>query len=189
MDQFFWNVVKKSQSYREKKFVKPAKFLIKNKVTANHLTVISLVSGVLAIYFLFNNWYLLILFTILHILFDAFDGVVARLSKENISGKYFDLGSDSLPVFLIFLKIGWFINDFYAYVVAGLFLLSLMIFFISKMQAPFVPMRTAALIIVILITIPFFQVINFLLISAYLLGGIFCVYSLARQLQWFISKK
>jgi phosphatidylglycerophosphate synthase len=186
MDNFFWKIITKFQVIRTKKLGKLGQFLISKNITANHLTFLSLITGILAIYFLFTNWGLLLLFTALHLLFDAMDGVVARLTKETLKGRYFDLTADSLPVILLFLKIGWFIQDVYAYVSAGLFTLSLIIFFISKFKAPFVPMRTAGLIMAILFTSPLFiSPYTSLLTFSYIIGGVFSLYALARQLQWF----
>jgi hypothetical protein len=188
LESFFWSVIKKSQQYREKKLVKPARFFIKRNITANHLTFLSLIFALLAVYFLFDNWSLFCVFTFLHLLLDALDGVVARLSKETMKGKYFDLVTDSVPVFLILVKIGWFINDIYAYIVAALFLISLLVFLFSKLNSPFIPMRTVTLLLIVVITNPFFSLIKFSFLTyGYLAVGILSVYALSLQFQWFLS--
>lgn len=108
------------------------------------LTFFSLLSGLLAVYWLFSNYSLFVLFAVLHLIFDALDGVVARISKNDSSpfGKYFDQGSDSIVTILAVLKVGWYLQDLYAYIIAGLFFLTAVIYFLSRCQAPIIFMRT-----------------------------------------------
>src|SRR3989344_5276073 len=119
MDKYIWSIITKFQEIRTKRLSKIAGYFIAGGITANHLTVLSLVSGILAIHFFLGNWWLLALFSLLHLLLDALDGVLARLTKETTWGKYFDLTADSFPVILLLIKIGWFFQEIFSYLVAG----------------------------------------------------------------------
>ncbi len=183
------NVVKKFRDYRSKKLEKLARSFAKFGVKANHLTLLSFLSGAAAIYFLFNNYYLFTLFTLLHLIFDGFDGVVARVTKSTISGKYFDLLSDNTVTFLALLKTGFYLQDFYAYIAATLFLLALIIHLKSKLQAPMIFIRTASVIVLIIATYPLFSFQKIILTAGYLIAGGVSLFSLSKQLQWYIQKK
>lgn len=177
-------MIENFRDYRSKKLNKVAKVLITAGIKANHLTALSLFSGLTATYFLFNHYFLFVLLVLLHLCFDGLDGVVARLTKTTTKGKYFDLLSDSTVTFLAILKVGIYLQDFYAYLAAGLFLVALLIHTLSKFQAPMIFMRTASLIVLIVATHPFFPLQNHLLTLGYLVAGGVSLFSLARQLQW-----
>ena len=183
------DTITKFRAYRSKKLEKVAKPLVKAGIKANHITTLSLISGIMAIYFLFNNYYLFTLFALLHLLFDSFDGVLARLTKPTASGKYFDLISDSTFTFLAFIKAGWFLQEFYAYLAAGLFLLALIIHLSFKLQTPMLFLRTVFVIALVIITNPLFPFTKILLTAGYLAAGGSSLYSLSKELQWFIGKR
>lgn len=153
-------------------------------ISANMLTLCSLIAGLLAVYWLFSNHILFVLFALLHVLFDGLDGVVARISGASHFGKYFDQGSDSLVTILVLFKVGWYLQDTYAYIIAGLFFLAVAIYFLSRTQAPIIFMRTVALLILIVVAYPSFPFQQEILTIGYLAAGIVAVFSLARQLQW-----
>src|SRR3989344_7802819 len=140
------DIVRKFRAYRSKKLERIAQPLVKAGLAANHLTFLSLLSGIATIYYLFSGYYLFALFALLHLFFDGLDGVVARITKPTLFGKYFDLISDSAVTFLILLKAGFYLQEFYAYIAAGLFLLALLIHLGSKLQAPMLFLRTASVI-------------------------------------------
>ena len=189
MDKLSKDVIHKLRIFRSKKFSKFGKYLVSKNITPNYLTLLSLISALLAVYFLFDNWYLLVVFTFLHLILDAMDGVVARISGSTKLGEFFDNFADNFPVFLIFIKFGWLVGDNYVYIIAGLFLIEMVIFFGTKLESPFIPMRTVAFILLILLTSPIFVNIKLSWIFfVSLIGGIFSVYGLARQLQWYINK-
>jgi len=178
--------IEKFRQFRSKKLDKIAKAIAKIGISANHLTFLSLISGLLAIYFLFNRYYLFVLFATLHLIMDGLDGVVARVTKPTIFGKYFDLISDSLVTFLALVKAAWLLQDFYAYLAAGVFLLALLLHLRSRLQAPMVFMRTITLIVLLIATNPSFPFQNPLLTLGYLVAGGVSLFSLARQLQWYL---
>ena len=172
---------------REKKLGSLAQNLIKLKISANLMTFISLVCGLLAIYFLFNNYLLFFLFALLHLLADSLDGVIARLTKSTVFGKYFDGLTDGLVTFLAIGKTASFLGDYYAFIVAFLFLVSLSIHFASKFKAPVILMRTVSLIVLLVATFPLFIYVTFLLTLGYLVVGILSLYAIGRQIMWFMS--
>ena len=181
--------IEKFQNYRSKKLAFLGKWLVNLGFNANFLTFLSLVSGLLAIYFMFSNYLYLIIFTCLHLLFDGLDGVVARIKGASLFGAYFDLSVDSLVGILVFLRVSFYLNDYIPLIVAILFLFALLNFFISRMKAPILFMRTVALLVFIVATFPNFPWTKELLIFGYLVGGAVTLFSLAKQLQWFLEKK
>jgi len=178
------DIVQTFRVYRSKKLEKLAKAVSRFGINANHITILSLLSGIAAIYFLFNNYYLFVVFALLHLLFDGVDGVVARVTKPTTQGKYFDLLSDSGVTFLALLKVAWHLQGFYAYIAAGLFLLALIIHLKFKLQPPMLFLRTISIIVLLVATHPLFPFTNMVLTAGYLAAGGVSLYSLARQLQW-----
>ena len=133
---------------------------------------------------MFQDYYLFVLFILLHLVLDGFDGVMARATKPTVYGKYLDLIVDGSITFLIFLKTAWHLHELYAYIAAGLFLLALLIHLKFKLQTPILFMRTITIIVLIVITHPLFPTQTITLTAGYLIAGGVSLYSLARQLQW-----
>lgn len=181
MDTFSTRIIHRFQKYRERKLERIGKKLIGWKVSANLLTGLSLVFGLLSVYFLFSNDLLFIVFVLLHLLMDSFDGVVARLTKPTEFGDFLDhVVTDGLVTILPIVKIGWFLQDSYAYIAAVLYSLALLIHGFSK--APILFMR---LFVVIALFVSLASPItNILLVVTYLSVAVAGAYSLARQLQW-----
>ena len=176
--------IEKFRAYRSKKLEKVGRVIVKTWLSANHLTLFSLSSGIIAIYFLFSNYYLFATFILLHLIFDSLDGVIARLTKATLLGKYFDLLSDSSITFLALLKVAWYLQDSYAYLAAGLFLVALLLHLVSKLQTTMIFMRTASALVLLIATYPLFPFTTPVLTAGYLVSGGVSLYSLARQLQW-----
>ncbi len=183
------NLVDNFRDYRSKKLEKIAKAVANMGIKANHITTLSLITGILGVYYLFNNYYLFALFALLHLIFDGLDGVIARVTIPTTGGKYFDLISDSVVTFLAIVKTGFYLQDFYAYIAAGLFLLTLTIHLASRMQIPMLFMRTATIIILLIATNSLFPFTKMLLTAGYLVAGGVSLYSLSRPLQWHVNKK
>ncbi len=180
--------IKEFRAYRSDRLSRIAKPLVKAGVTADQVTALSLISGLLAVYFLFTNYYLLVLFALLHLLFDGFDGVIARLTKTSIAGKYLDLVTDNLVTIGVLIKTAIFLQDFYAFIAAGLFSLALTIHIISKLKAPILFIRTVSLIVLTIALNPSFPFAAILLTAGYLAAGGVSSYSLTRQLQWHLNR-
>ncbi len=185
MDKGHDRFIKGTQDKRNILFGSLAKVLIKAKVSANHLTFLSLLSGLTAIYYLFNSYWLFTLFALLHLLFDGLDGVVARIVGPTLNGKYFDLGTDTLISILSIIKVAQFLGDSYAYIVVILFTVAVIIHFLTKFNAPIIFIRTVSLIVLIIGSFPGFPLTTELFTLGYLVVGSLAVYSLARQLQYF----
>ena len=182
------DLVERFRTYRSKKLEKIARPLVKAGLAANHLTFLSLLSGIAAIYYLFSNYYLFALFALLHLLCDGLDGVVARITKPTLFGTYFDLLSDSTVTFLILLKAGFYLQELYAYIAAGLFLLALLIHLRSRLQAPMLFLRTISVALLLAATHPSFPFTSLAITAGYLAAGGVSLFSLARQLQWHLSR-
>ena len=91
------------------------KYLYSRNITPNILTAISVILGLLAIYFLFNTESLFILFLLLHLILDALDGTYARsLNLKSKLGDILDHGGDLLIGSLLLFKV--------AYVLGGLWI-------------------------------------------------------------------
>ena len=186
MDKFNNEAIEKIQEFKSKHFASFGKFLIKVGLTANLLTFIALITGFVAVYYLMQNHLLFITFILVHILFDALDGLAARVEGSTLKGKYFDQISDSFIAFLLILKSAWLIGDLYIYLIGTLFALAMLIYFISKLRAPVYFMRTGVAIFYILVPyIPFTEIF-------YNAGAIFVgtvsAFILAKQLQWYLTR-
>jgi len=178
-------IIKSSQKFRSKYLEPAGKFLLKLKLTANHLTFFSFLFGLLAAYFLFQNHTLFIIFIILHLLIDGLDGVLARLTKPTLFGNYFDHLTDQVIAFLLLLRIYFYLNDYYVIIVLSLFVLTYLIYFLSKMTYPAIFVRTGTAIA--LIFTPLFP--NLIPNGTYLIVGVFILYSLLLQLRYFIKTR
>jgi phosphatidylglycerophosphate synthase len=179
-------LIEQSREYRDLKLKVIGRFLRRWKINPNQLTFLSLVSGIGAIYFLFSHFGYFVLFALLHVMFDGLDGVVARLGTPSSYGSYLDIGVDSFITILLIVKIGYYINDFYPFIIAGLFTLAVLIHMVTKFEAPILFMRSVGLILVGISMLVSFQT-GFLIVS-YLIGGIATAYSLAKQVQYFTQQ-
>jgi len=177
------------RQYRQKKLHPIGMVLIKIGMTANILTFISLLSGVGAAYFLFTNYILFLVLGLLHLAADSMDGVVASIQGKSTFGHYFDHGTDNFVAVLLMLKIGYFLQDYYAYLVAGLYLLAQLVYIFSKLTAPVLFGRSVSMITLFFYIPAVVSMTSYLPLLIYLFLGVIAVYSLARQLQWMIRTK
>jgi len=178
----------KNREWRSKKFHKLGIWLVKLKLTPNVLTTFSLVCGLLSVYFLFQNYIWFVLFGVLHLFFDAMDGVAARASKSTKFGDYYDHLTDSLITLCALFKIGMYLGDYYAYVVTAMVLVAQGTYYISKQKAPLLFTRTLTLIALILYAPGTILESSIMLVITYLANGVAGAYSLGKQLQWMIQK-
>jgi phosphatidylglycerophosphate synthase len=185
MNKFNQVAINNTREWRDQKLMLCARFFIRLKVTANIMTSFSLICGILSMYFLFNNYWLFFVFAILHLLADSLDGVLARLTKSTLFGKYFDAGTDSLVTFLAIAKVANYLADYYALIVAFIFLIIFAIHFAFKMRAPIIQMRTASLVVLMVATCSSFAYSDFLLTLGYLGAGILSVVTFGKQIIWF----
>lgn len=126
--------------------LRPLVLPLKNAgVKAYHLTFLSLVFGLLAVYFLFRQHAAFVAFGIAHLLLDALDGVLARETKVTPFGAHFDNAVDRVVEALVLLK---------GYLVLGepailAVLLGVVvhqgIFILSRLRAPTLFIRTTLL--------------------------------------------
>jgi hypothetical protein len=175
-----------SRKFRSKLFEPLGRFLLKFKISANLMTFISFVFGLTTVYFLFQNYFLFILFASLHLLADGFDGILARLTQTTLHGKYFDFLTDRTITLLILAKMYFYLQDYYLVLVILLFFLSQIIHLLSDFTYPIIFFRTGGLLFLSLY--PLFPAIPFLTFG-YLVAGIFSLYILLRQLKHFLRIK
>lgn len=185
----FLRIILRFRNYRAQKLRSLAELLSRVGITANLMTLFSLASGLLAVYFLFADYFWFLLFGILHLAADALDGVLASIRGGSTFGKYFDYGTDNVIAVLIVLKIGYFLQDYYAYIVAGLYLLAQLVYLFSKLTAPILFGRSVSMIALFLYLPSIVSITSYLPVLVYLFVGVISVYSLGRQLQWAFEKK
>ena len=111
-------------------------------------------------------------------LFDALDGVVARLRKPTKLGVYFDNIADQAVVVLILIKTYFYFNDYFILIVLGLFVLHNLIFMLD-LKGKIVYCRAPLLVLYFfkLYTLGFFAV------------GILSLYGLALQFNFYLKKR
>ncbi len=84
---------------------KLVKFLARMGLHANHITIISQLSNLISIVFLFENHELFVVFFLSHFLFDALDGYFARsVGQTSKLGDILDHGGDTLFTMLGLIK-------------------------------------------------------------------------------------
>lgn len=179
MPNFNTRVIVWFRHKKEKPLKKTAQFLVKKGVTANMVTFASFFAGIIAIYFLFENHLLFIIFALLHLFFDALDGVVARLTKPTIWGKTFDLLVDRLVNLGALLKIAFYFKNSLINIIILIVILSQGIYFFTKFKSPVYFTRTTVLLLLI-IKIP---------LIAVSFAGIINLYGLYKQWKWYKRKK
>lgn len=178
----FEKTTEKLRQWRSQKFNPIGKFFLKLKISANLMTFFALILGLLAVYFLFQNHLLFIIFAVLHVLADAADGLIARLTKPTKFGKYLDFFTDRLIEYLLILKLYLFLNDYYVILILALLIISHLVHLFSHFQYPAYFMRTGA--IIVLTFYPLFP--HLYLTLGYLLVGILALHALLLQLKKFI---
>lgn len=186
MNLFFAKGIEKTREVRDKVLNKPAKLLIKLKVNAFSMSILSLLFGIVGAYYLFDNYLLFVLFMTLHLLADSLDGVIARITKtESRFGKYLDNIIDRLITFAILVKIFLTLEDYYIVIVGFIFVLTQTIYLINKMNSPAMFPRTTVLIILIILG-PLVSV-STLATTTYLTIGVISLYSLTLQGEYYLK--
>lgn len=171
------------RKFRTENFKPWGRFLQKLKLTAALMTGFSFVFGLAAAYFLFENHLLFLSFIILHLLADALDGVLARLSKPTLSGRYFDHLTDRAVAFFLLVKIYFYLREDYVLIVMGLFLAVQTVYTFSKFRCPVIFVRTG--MVIALMFFPLFPA-RFIPTGTYLVVGVFLLYALIQQLRYFL---
>ena len=183
--------VAKCREFKEKNFLKWGRFFYDLGISANTMTTISLILGILTVYFLFSNHLLFVVFAILHLIADGLDGLIAKASQPTKFGQYYDLITDRTIAIITLIKLGWYLQDYYVYIILGLLIITQLVYFSSKFEYPVVFVRTGLLIPFMFypIGILFHPIGNtFILTATCLIVGGFIVYSLALQLQHFVKE-
>jgi len=165
--------------FRSKHLSGLGRFFLRIGISANLMTFIALICGIISAYYLFDNYYLFLIFGSLHIIGDGLDGVIARVSKETKFGHYLDYLSDRLYSLLLLIKISWYLNDYYVYIVIGIFALSHIINLLSDLKLPVFYSRTT-MFIILLFSWP---------VLAYLIAGVVSLYSLTLQFKEFLTRR
>lgn len=184
MDKFWADFMDKVRVYRSQKFNPVGQFLLNHRITANVMTSLSLILGIIAVYFLFDQYWLFILFGALHYLADGLDGVIARISGPTLWGKYFDYFIDRIVELLLLVKIWLLLGDYFILIVIALFLIAQMIYLISKFRYPALFTRSFLLLFAAL------SPLSLLIMPTlgYLTTGVASLYSLALQLRMYLQE-
>ena len=183
MVRFTNKVIADFREYKSVKFSWLGRGFLKIGVSANVMTFFSLLLGLGAVYYLFFNYWLFVLLAVLHLCADAMDGVIARVAGATLFGKKFDFAVDQLIVILVMVKLGWFLQDYYAYVAAGLYFVANLVYYIADFKLPILFTRTVTLVLMGVWFLPIKIIIFTIPEATYITTGVASVYSLARQLQ------
>lgn len=185
--------MEQGREFRKRKLAGIARVLLNIGFTSSRMTFLSLLLGMGAAYFLFQQQSVYIMLALLHLLADGLDGVIASLeikpSKWGMNwGKYFDSGADALVTLFVLGKVAFTLQDVYGYIVVGLFALAQLIYFASRMEAPVLPVRTITMVLLMIYVSPISWSTQLLLLVMSI-AGVASLYSLARQLQWKVGRK
>ncbi len=169
---------------RSELFYPLAEQLRKLSITANQLTALSFLCGLISVYFLFRIHWLFIFFALLHLFLDGLDGVLARITETTERGKFFDHSVDRMIIFLVMLKSYFYFGDYIILVFTFLLLAKDLIYLFSKMKYPAWFARTTVVIIYF-----FGPVISWAYTLGGLVAGVVAVYSLLLQLAYFLEMR
>src|SRR3989344_828111 len=135
-----WNtqVLNWSRKFRSERLAALVKHLIRIGMTANHLTLLSLISGLTAVWFLFTDHLLFVVFGVAHLLFDLFDGVLARATKPTAFGAYFDTVADNGLVVLLLARLYFVLGNEFSTAAAVLYAVHIVIYLILRGPVLFV---------------------------------------------------
>lgn len=118
----------------EKPINHTALFLVEKNISANQLTIIGLVIGIIGstlYYFEIIN-HTLLLFLWLCGIFDVLDGKVANLTSKTPFGSFLDIVTDRIIEFTSLLVIALKVNEFlYFFLLFGIFFISISVFLTS----------------------------------------------------------
>jgi hypothetical protein len=176
--------MKWTRKFRSKHLNSFGKKLIKIGIRANHLTTLAHIFGLTATFFLFQNHLLFVILLTFHLIADGFDGVVARLTKPTKFGCYYDHVGDQIVAFFLLLKIYFYLNEYYLLILLCAFIITNLIYFLSKMNYPVIFVRSG--IALPLLFYPLAE--NLILTGTYLVVGGFLAYSLTKQLVHYLIK-
>lgn len=185
MDKLRKKLVSGSQEIRDKLFKPVSKQLIKLNITPNYITTFSLLVGLSANYFLFENNIMFIILILLHLYADSLDGVIARTTNNWTKfGKHYDFITDRIISLAILIKISLFLQDYFVYLITTLFVITQITHYISDYRSPVIFQRTFLTISTIISLIN----LNYLVPVTFFISGILTIYSLMLQINWFIIK-
>lgn len=114
----------KTTKFRKLKslIIKPiVKVLVKTGISANMLTIIGLVCGIISFFFMFNDHFWFVVFLLLQTVFDILDGDVARATgKQDKFGYFLDKTADNICALLLIIKPYFYMDEplaLYAFVI------------------------------------------------------------------------
>jgi len=169
---------------RSEIFFPIAERLRKFSITANQLTALSFLCGLISVYFLFRIHWLFVLFALLHLFLDGLDGVLARITETTIRGKFLDQISDRAIIWLVMLKSYFYFGDYIILIFTVLLLAKDLIYLFSRMKYPVWFSRTTVMSIYL-----FGPVISWAYTLGGLVVGVVAVYSLLLQLAYFLETR
>lgn len=156
------------RSHKLKELVQPLKDV---GITANHLTFLSFICGLIAIYYLFEDHRLFVIFGLIHLFFDSIDGVLARLTKITDFGKYFDFFTDRIITIALLTKTYLIVDESIVIIILMLTIITEAVYFFSDFQYPILFIRSTVMILFML---------NIITVG-YWVAGIISLYSIILQ--------
>ncbi len=147
ISQWQKRTLERSRKLRSRAFGRTVTPLRRLGITANHLTFLSLVFGILSLWFLFSDHLYFVIFGVIHLILDTFDGVLARATSSTRFGAYFDSSVDNGLVVLVLLKSFVVLGDWASAVAAALYGVHILFFFISRLRAPALFVRTLSFLL------------------------------------------
>ena len=165
IERWSTQVLNWSRRFRSERLAGLVKPLIRIGVTANHLTFLSLIAGLVAVWFLLTDHLLFVLFGILHVVFDLFDGVLARATKPTTFGAYFDTVADNGLVVLLLAKLYLVLGNELSVAAAVLYIVHMGIYL--TLRGPVLFVRTLTLVLLFL---RFFELVPLVVGGAAVIG-------------------
>ena len=178
--QFATSLVKWSRKQRSKFLMPIGKLCTKLKIKPNYITILAMIMGIIAVYYLFRNNTYFVILIVIHLVLDALDGVVARANNNTSRfGAHLDNISDRLILILVLIKSYYRFNDYFVLVVLAIYLLHHLIFALTNLEGKVSYSRSLVLIIY---CFGFYE-------FGFFLVGVLSLYGLSQQFNQWIKKK
>ena len=136
-----WDLVHKTIIWSQKvRTVLLSSIIQKSGVTATQLTIASFITGITSVFFFDTVWF--IVFGILHLVFDACDGIAARTEGTTERGKYMDWLSDQTAALFLMVTITQLMPTQLNKIIVMLYGTYTMMYGLSSMKIPPMSART-----------------------------------------------
>lgn len=118
----FYKIRDRIKAYRTAKVLKVAEFLYKKGLTSNMLSVLGLICGLAAAFFLFKDHTVFVILIFIAILLDNLDGPISRVEKKKGEGWIVDIACDRTVTMALLIALALNIENAFVWPTIAIFL-------------------------------------------------------------------